>query len=882
MKLRSISLTNVRRFAGSTVCLDGLGDGLNLVAAPNEAGKSTFFEALQALLFVPARSGGAEARGLRPYAGGAPEVAAEVELGGARFRIAKRWLQRPFARVTELPSGRVLAQDDEAEGWIADRIAGDGPAELLWVRQGMLALEPEGRDQAEKAERERLTKIRRDLLSSVARELDAVTGGRRLDAIAARCAAELAELATPTGRPKAGGRWRHAEDEAAALSGELARFDAQCAELAEALAERAEVREALALAGDPAAAHRRATVLAEAERAAEAAREHRNRLDTACAAQRAAALERDAAAEALGAHDRTTRRRSEAEGSAAAARGASRGAADALAEAQAREAAATDAAAAARTAHASARQRLEAAERAARANEAAGRLAGLGERLARATELAREIDAATTEARATTVSDADLRAAREAAAARDRAHARMEAGAVTVAIAYLPGVSDRISIDGRPIEPGAAVACAGPTTLDLPGLGRLTIAPGGDAALAAREAAGAEATLRAMLEPAGADDLPALIAIAERHAAAVARAARAVAELAGLAPQGTAALGAEIARLRDAAAGADPDAPEPAAAAGAEAAARVALEAAERDLAASREARLAAVHAATATGEKCAEAERALVAAAAEVDALPARTSLAERLEDRRMAADAADRRVEQLTAVLPDATAAETALARARAAVRDAEACRHRLETRDAELGARIAARADEGVEERRDETAGRVEAATARAAGYAAEARALTRLRDALATARAAARERYLAPVADELAPLLGLVLDGAELRLHPTRLLPETLARGGLEEELGRLSGGTREQIAILTRLAFARLLARSDRATPVILDDALVYADDARFARVLAALGAVAGDVQVIVLTCRERAFADLGAVRPALCYSDSTTPAAAVV
>ena len=177
-------------------------------------------------------------------------------------------------------------------------------------------------------------------------------------------------------------------------------------------------------------------------------------------------------------------------------------------------------------------------------------------------------------------------------------------------------------------------------------------------------------------------------------------------------------------------------------------------------------------------------------------------------------------------------------ALAQAKAAARaTAEARRHRLETRDAELGARIATRADEGVEERRDEIAGRLEEAEARAAGYAAEARALARLRAALATARTAARERYLAPVADELAPLLGLVLDGAELRLHPTRLLPETLARDGVEEDLAQLSGGTREQIAILTRLAFARLLARSGRATPVILDDALVFADDARFARML---------------------------------------------
>jgi uncharacterized protein YhaN len=96
-----------------------------------------------------------------------------------------------------------------------------------------------------------------------------------------------------------------------------------------------------------------------------------------------------------------------------------------------------------------------------------------------------------------------------------------------------------------------------------------------------------------------------------------------------------------------------------------------------------------------------------------------------------------------------------------------------------------------------------------------------------------------------------------------------VPETLARDGHAEEIADLSGGTREQIAILTRLAFARLLARTGRATPVILDDALVYADDARFARMLDALAAVADDVQVIVLTCRERTFAGLAANRPVM-------------
>ena len=153
------------------------------------------------------------------------------------------------------------------------------------------------------------------------------------------------------------------------------------------------------------------------------------------------------------------------------------------------------------------------------------------------------------------------------------------------------------------------------------------------------------------------------------------------------------------------------------------------------------------------------------------------------------------------------------------------------------------------------------------------------MARLRDALAFARAAARERYLAPVEAELRPLLGHLFADACLGIDPARLLPETLSRGGIEENLCRLSGGTREQIAILTRLAFARLLARTGRATPVILDDAVVYADDARFASILDAIAAVAADVQIIVLTCRERSFAGVPAIRPALASSNTEVAAA---
>ncbi|MGO7580803.1 ATP-binding protein, partial [Rhizobium ruizarguesonis] len=68
---------------------------------------------------------------------------------------------------------------------------------------------------------------------------------------------------------------------------------------------------------------------------------------------------------------------------------------------------------------------------------------------------------------------------------------------------------------------------------------------------------------------------------------------------------------------------------------------------------------------------------------------------------------------------------------------------------------------------------------------------------------------------------------------------------------------------EQLSVLTRLAFARLLARDGRPAPVILDDAIVYSDDDRIERMFDALHSQSRDQQILVFYCRQRAFAKLG-------------------
>jgi DNA repair exonuclease SbcCD ATPase subunit len=55
MKIRSIQLTNFRKFVG-TVAVDGISDGVNLLVGQNEAGKSTLLEAINGVIFEKAKS----------------------------------------------------------------------------------------------------------------------------------------------------------------------------------------------------------------------------------------------------------------------------------------------------------------------------------------------------------------------------------------------------------------------------------------------------------------------------------------------------------------------------------------------------------------------------------------------------------------------------------------------------------------------------------------------------------------------------------------------------------------------------------------------------------------------------------------------------------
>jgi len=426
--------------------------------------------------------------------------------------------------------------------------------------------------------------------------------------------------------------------------------------------------------------------------------------------------------------------------------------------------------------------------------------------------------------------------------------------------------------DGTPLPGGTDLPLDGKQRLTLPGIGTLHLtapAPGAEAAAAL--GAARDARDKALAE-AGAESLTQARDLATQRAEALRARDNARALLDTLAPEGIAPLRTALAEAELAAAEAD-DSPLPALDMLEKATDTAQAEAQGRADALTR-ARNAHAHAreAASAAAACADADqRALQTARAATG--PEEQHATRRADLLRVKAEAdeamtkAQTTLDALAAEAPDMETLEAEVARTEAAVQTAENEKQATARRVAELNAAITTRAGEGIEETRDRLAEALEIARATDARLTRRAAALTRLRDALDAARAAAQERYFGPVQAELAPLLAILHQDAALSFDSDRLLPDGLTRAGTAEEFDALSGGTREQIAVLTRLAFARLFARQGQHLPIVLDDALVFSDDDRIMRMFTALTRVARDQQIIVLTCRQLAFQDLGGTRP---------------
>lgn len=866
MKISALRLHNVKRFAGRGVAIESIGDGVNVLCAANEFGKSTSFEALHALFFQPHSGTPGEVQKLRPYSGGNPLVEADIETPDGRFRITKQYYGGRSARVVDLADGRLMAQADEAERFIAGLIKGGtaGPAGLLWVRQGITGIERRSRSE-EDSEKQ----VRASLLESVQGEVEAVTGGRRMAEIMAATESALLELVTPTGRPKAGALYALAIEERNRLAETEKRLGEAVLALRAALDRRASSLKRLAELDRADDRQERKRAVEAAQAAFDAAKAHSEKLKTAEAELKLARERRDAADRELAAFraalDKAEalrgrlREAGQKRDEALDRRRATAGAIDrARADAEAAEAAEREA-----------RDLLRRLDAALRARAAAERLAGLKERLdaAEALRLAIEQAEAGLAAERIPAESVDALEALEIEIAKLRAVA--EAARPSVTVTYDDGAAVRVTMDGLALADGEERGYDGQAQLTVPGVATIALRSGraaqGDGGLGR-----ATEKRRALLTAMGVESLAGARLRQVRAQQSEAELTSMRGRLALIAPQGLAGLRQDIAAEGAlGAGGADTGdlAHDPAAA-------QAALSSAEARRDTARGALRATEPLRSDADEAFVAAETALAALAAENAQIEAtlgpedgrdarRQALAAALDDRDRVLTEAQARAGELRAKNVDLESAAAALRRARSVEEAADREINALREAIAGLNAEIRTHSDEAVEEKWREAGEALSAATTRAQAFEKEVAVLQRLAAALDSARARARDLYLKPVMAELKPLLGLLFDDVSISFDDRTLLPQTIRRGGQEEDVERLSGGMREQLSVLTRLAFARLLARDGRPAPVILDDALVYSDDDRIEKMFDALHRQSSDQQIIVFSCRQRAFQKLG-------------------
>lgn len=144
--------------------------------------------------------------------------------------------------------------------------------------------------------------------------------------------------------------------------------------------------------------------------------------------------------------------------------------------------------------------------------------------------------------------------------------------------------------------------------------------------------------------------------------------------------------------------------------------------------------------------------------------------------------------------------------------------------------------------------------------------DAGAVRLLREAAQRAYGEAQLALMEPVSREAMPLLQAIRPGTTFRMNRETMQLEQVLRGGLEEEFKDLSGGAREQLAIVVRIALAKVFARENRALPLVLDDILGWTDDRRLRAMLHVIERTSHDLQVLLLTCHPSRFRGLAGAR----------------
>jgi DNA repair exonuclease SbcCD ATPase subunit len=870
MWFKSIEVSRFRQFRAAVEVPD-LAPGLNVIAGDNEEGKSTLLQAVRAALFDKYTSSAGDA--YRPYGDSvSPRVGLVFDFDGVEYRLDKVFSRKKSGEATLVASDGRRWEGPQAEEFVAELLGfsyaprgaskaeHQGLAGLLWVEQARAFEEVVLSDQS-----------RRRLNTVFDTEISDLLGGEHGEALHSRIGELRDSHFDKRGKPR--GDYRRCQDKLAALAGNLKQASLELQAYEQKTDQLEKRRTALRSYRSDQVLEKAQARLVEAQ--AQYARVQALMRQVERGSQQVTLSEAECKAARLAWETRSTLIREQQAAQAACQR--------ALELRSQRE-----------TEVEPARAAVEALK--ARLAQDKQEKRGLEERLRRAqdaAELARlraekeALDAVMKEARAAEaarraclrkhdaikVTAESLQLLRRLDADRMAAEARLNAAATRVEYRLEPDAGVRL--DGTPIDGENSVLLTERSELEVEGTGNFTVYPGGEdlGELRARLREGVDG-LRARLAELDVQGIGEAEAALKNRQALASEAREHKARLGGLAPQGVGELEERLAaidvRFQALAgdqgvaeeAGGDTAAMERELGQLGDAIAALETELAERQAVfGERRDALVEAGAAARSAETHAQAlEQALEAArqGAADDGLAAALADAERAAER--GAQQLEALQRALQAEQPDTAALQ--VERCERALAQARDDLNRLDREVNDLSVELSALGQRGLAEE----LARVEAEHATAqrelSHIEAQALAVDLLYRTLDTALKSAKQAIAQPLIARLLPYLRQLIPGAEPSISADMVLTG-IRRERTAEPFTDLSIGTREQLAVLVRLAYADLLSEQDMPVTVILDDALVNSDDERRDRMKAILYQAAKRYQVLVLTCHEREYRDAG-------------------
>jgi AAA ATPase domain len=858
VKLHRLALSNYRGIAQREIEFPD--HGVVVVCGANEIGKSSMIEALDLLLESRDRSTKKEVKQVKPTNSDVgSEVSAEISSGPYRFVYRKRFHKKCETELTVLTPHREQLTGDEAHERVRT-ILDETVDNDLWRAQRVLqaastaAVDLSGCDALSRA---------LDVAAEHSGADAALSGAEPL--LIERIDAEYARYFTPTGRPT--GEWSAAISRLAEAEAAVAECVAAVAEVDDRVSRHAALTEQVAaLSQQRIAAGPR---LAAAQHAADKVRELSAQAREAALV---AAAARATSAAASAAHHGRAQLLTEIDtrtGTVAAAEAEAQEATDAMSTARTDAAACDAAVQVAGQALSDLQHRAESARCTLEQLTKRAEADRLTARLAKIDTIEQDRERVCVELGTIAVSEELLRRIESAAAAVDRIgdHLALTSAAVeftAVADIHLAVGDQQVSL---PAGQSWSITAAGPTTVEVPGVLTARVTPGAATLDVHAKHAAAQQEMAAALDAGEVADLAAARSADQRRRELQSRRDQLSATLTGLCGDEQAdELRSRLAQLRA-------ELPPEADLCGTDAgAARTELDAVEKTRATAISECETRREVATAAATKLAELstratvlQNKLETQRTELDAAAARLErerasvsdedLAAAADSALRAAHSAEQRVaelaDELAAAAPDAVAAELV-----AATHVAESLRESYE--DAghalrEISIELSVFGSEGRQGKLDAAETEREHAASQHARVGGRARAAQLLRSVMARHRDTTRLRYVEPYRTEL-QRLGRPVFGPTFEVDiDSDLCIRSRTLDCITVPYESLSGGAKEQLGILARLAGAALVAKED-TVPVVVDDALGFTDPDRLAKMGEVFDTVGAHGQVIVLTC----------------------------